>query len=144
MVDDFIIEYFIVNKGFLGHFFGKKEQWGYPKSKLRNNIKYHDLNAEMALNMYNILMVSLTGLVSLTEGGIPNPDFNWNIVSIPLLIQFANYIKYEKTIKVKNWKYPEYRGISYPQLKQTLSSSQIKALADSYNRKIYTEIKNSN
>ena len=42
-----------------------------------------------------------------------------------------------KTVK----KYPY---LNPPTIKQTLSNSQIKSLADSYNRKIYKEIKNSN
>ena len=67
-----------------------------------------------------------------------------DILSITVSLNLSNLIKWTKTDKRKTWKYPEYRNIKppkKPKLKQTLSADQIYSISESYNKRIFNEIK---
>ena len=65
---------------------------------------------------------------------------NFTVATIPLWL--LNTIKVQEPYKVFIYEHPEYKNLVKPIIKQSLSNSQIESLADSYNRKLFNEIKN--
>ena len=94
----------------------------------RDEIKNYDINITRPIFIKNILDEVGTGLLYTFSFWLSN-QIKWGVISKKL--------------------FPKYPGLSditapkKPILEQTLSSDQIGSITESYNRKIYKEIKNS-
>tara|TARA_Y100001970_G_C14020152_1_gene743067 strand:+ start:160 stop:972 length:813 start_codon:yes stop_codon:yes gene_type:complete len=101
--------------------------------------------------------IGIIGICSVTAADMSQTDYgfgyadysseyeatlNFTAATAPLWL--INTIKVKEPYEEFQYDYPNYRSLEKPIIKQSLSNLQIESLADSYNRKLYKQIKNGN
>ena len=155
LADEITTENYYVNRGIVGSLFT-------PKQNKKNGNGYYATEDKLDWWIWGTFAIALF-VYGVTDWeyyeedcayygneygdcNIYNSKQVWeNAMTFSLGLGVLNFSKTKKQFSRQVWKYPEYRELKERGvIEQTLSAEQIKSLAESYNRKEYEKIQDSN